>query len=592
METSSAILLVIMLSMMTLFFLQLIPIEITALIGLSALVLCQFITPEQAFSGFSSPVVVAMFSMFALGTALSTTGITDRLAVLVFRFAKKSEAWNVALVMGLGVFFSSFMNNVAAVALLLPVVASISLRARIPQSRLLIPLSFATILGGMCTLIGTSPNLMAAEILRTNGYESFELLSFLPFGASAAVVGIFYMSIWGRKRLPIGILRAQGPTEDELPALYGIHDHLFSVTVAKGNSAVGKSLSQLGFGHDLGSIIVSIYRAGKQILAPTGREVIQADDELLLAGKEEKLKNWGELTFEPQPPDRHLSSDSVAVFEAVLSPRSQLIGKTLQELAFRERYDCLVLEILRRSAPLRDDISTVPLEFGDGLLLQGPRSRLPLLQNDPDFLLLADVDAGGKRHKKAPFVFIALAVFFFLVIFQLLSVHLAAFIAALIVLLSGALPSEELYRSMSWRMIFFVAAILPLEIAAEHSGFPAWLSQHLLITFDNPSSFMLITLFMLAGSVVSQLIDPSIAVIFLGPVSIQISQKLGIDPHPFLMALTLGASIAFQSPYSQRANLLVMAAGGYQARDYLRVGGPFSLLVILVLLAAVAGFYL
>jgi di/tricarboxylate transporter len=591
METSSGIFFVIMLSMITLFFWQLIPIELTALTGIIALVLFQFITPEQAFSGFSSPVVVAMFSMFALGAALSSTGITDRLAVIVFRLAQKNEALNVALVMMLGVFFSSFMNNVAAVALLLPVVASISLRARIPQSRLLMPLSYATILGGMCTLIGTSPNLMAAEILRTNGYQSFSLLSFLPFGLSAAVVGIVYMSIWGRKRLPQGFLREQGPTEDELPALYGIHDHLFSVKVDKANPAVGKSLSQLGFGHDLGSIIVSILRSGKQILAPTGREVLKAEDELLLAGNQEKLKDWGELRLEAQPFDQHLSSDSIAVFEAVLSPRSQLIGKTLKELAFRERYYCLVLEILRRSAPLGDNISTVPLEFGDGLLLQGPRSRLPLLQSDPDFLLLADVDVSGKRHTKAPFVFFALAIFFVLVIFQILSVHIAAFIAAMIVLLSGALSTEELYRGMSWRMIFFVAAILPLEIAANHTGFSAWLSQNLLSTLGHPSSFVLVALFMFAGSVVSQLIEPSIAVIFLGPVSIKISEKLGVDPHQFLMALTLGASIAFQSPYSQRANLLVMAAGGYQVKDYIRVGMVFSLLVFAVLLAVVAGLY-
>jgi di/tricarboxylate transporter len=584
----------IMLCMVVSFFLQIIPLELTALTGLFVLVIAGYLNPVEAFSGFSSPVVIAMVSMFAVGAALSTTGITEILATRLFSRSINNEKACLILMMILGICFSSFMNNVAAVALLLPVVASVSTRAQIPQSRLLIPLSFATILGGMCTLIGTSTNLIAAEVLRNQGGDPLSLLSFLPFGLSASFFGVMFMALRGRTRLPKGSLRRQAPREHDLPNLYGVSQRLSKLKITPTSTVLRKSLAELGFGHDLGLIVVSIERNGRKILAPLGREVIRDGDLLTLAGDPaqcETLRSWGEIISENINLEPNLSSESIAVFEAVLSPRSRLIGKNLIELGFRERYDCLVLEILRRSSPIKSEIARIPLEFGDALLLQGPRSKLSLFHNDPDFLLMSDIDNIATQRRKAPFVIIALLVFFMLVITQIQSIEFAAFSAALIVLLSGALSTEEFYRTMSWRVVIFLAAIIPLQIVANRSGFPEWISHELLAVAGSPPPIVVLASFLLMGSLVTMAIDPSLTVIFFGPVAIAFARKISIDPHALVLAVTLGASISFASPFSQRANLLVMAIGGYSIRDYLRVGIPMSLLVSVATIISLAVYF-
>ncbi len=587
MEVHSIILLVISVSMIVCFFTQTLPIELTASTGLILFVIAGFMSPEQAFSGFASPVTITLISMFAMGAALSTTGVTDRLASVVYRIVEGDERGNILLVMLLGIFFSSFMNNVAAAALLLPVVASISIRTGIPQSRMLMPLSFAAILGGMCTLIGTPPNLVAHEALRSHGMHGYSLFEFLPFGLGISAVGIMYMMLWGYKKLPAGKQRVSAPTEQDLPRIYGVEQGLFSIKVSKSISASGSTLAELGFGHDLGLIVATIYRAGKPNLAPSKQARIYPGDILVVSGKLEdagKLANIGELVSQSEMKALTLSSDSIAVFEAVLSPRCQLIGQTLQEISFRERYGCQVLSILRRSAPICSEIGSIPLEFGDGLLLQGPRSKLQVFLNDPDFLILTDVRSGASRNRKAPYVIAGLITFFVLVGLQIQPVHVSAFIAMLIVLLSGALSTEELYRGMSWRVVLFVAAVLPLGIAVKNSGFPDWLSHEYLRLAGTPSPFIILTTFCVLGSVVSQLVEPSLAVILLAPVGIGIAEKLHIKPEALVMIITLGSSIAFQTPFSQRANLLVMAAGGYSVRDYIQVGFPLSLLATITAL--------
>lgn len=594
MDLSSAMLLTIIVGMIISFFRQEIALELTASTGLVLLVIAGFLSADEAFSGFSSPVTITLVSMFALGAALSTTGITDRLASIVFRLVRGHEKGNIALVMLLGVFFSSFMNNVAAAALLLPVVGSISIRTGLPQSRLLMPLSFATLLGGMCTLIGTPPNLVGHDTLKSHGFQGFTLFEFLPFGLGVSLVGICYMVFCGYKKLPIGKTPVSAPTEDELPRLYGVEQGLFAIKVKSQNEMAGATLAELGFGHDLGLVVANIYRAGKQISAPGSHVRIHGGDILLVSGKLEqtdKLASIGELISVDSLKQMALSSDSVAVFEVVLSPRSELLGKTLQEVAFRERYNCQVLSILRKSAPICSDLSHTPLEFGDALLLQGPREKLTLFQKDVDFLVLTDVRSGSSRRGKAPFVILALLLFFALVALQIQPVHVAAFIAALIVLLSGALSTEEFYRGMSWRVVLFVAAILPLGLAAQSSGFPEWLSHEILQVIQQPSPLLILAAFCVLGSIFSQLIEPSLAIILLAPVVIDLAERLNINPQPLVMGLTLGSSIGFQSPFSQRANLLVMAAGGYSVKDYIRVGLPLSLLATVTALVLITLLY-
>lgn len=750
--------------MIYLFLTEKIPVDLTALLGLLFFTLLGYLKPEEAFSGFSSPVVIAMLSVFCVGSALAQTGIGDTVALKVYQWTGKDERLNLIAIMLIAALVSSFMNNVAATVLLMPTVAAIADRTELSPSRLYIPLSFGILLGGTTTLIGTTPNMLAAQILENKGLPPFEFLDFTPFGVGLVVFGIIIMVGVGRRFLPNRSVARSTLNERDLPKLYRLHERLFSLRIPEDSSLHGKTLQQIHFGEALGAGVVAIQRHGRKILAPGAqdslqggdllfvrgrvseleeirkfqgitveawdtakiREVspkikgvifaaqrsdmmgrsfreinfrgkyglvvigverlgkivardvalerlqegdlyfaigteqaisefsesaefdvkrsgilpdellhnslfsivvpagsplvektvrdsrmgelsglsviglvrdgdmsfgipsthtIQAGDQLIVAGETDRvttLEHLGNLKVESENAEAELASGDIGVVEVVLAPRSQYIDKTLTEIHFREKFDFQVLAIWREGQPHRWRLSTLPLRFGDALLLQGPRSKVHLITSDPNFVTLSGAPKRPYRPAQSHQVLIGLFLMLALSVLHVLPVHIAAFVGALYVVLAGAITMQEVYHEMEWRVVVLVAALIPIGTALEHVGTPALASSGITGMLESLSPLGLLVAVSLVSSVISQALDSTLAVILLGPLTIEIAEHLGLNPYAYLMAITLSASIAFITPFSHRANLLVMGAGGYKNSDYFKVGTIITIVAFAV----------
>ncbi|MBX7144362.1 MAG: SLC13 family permease [Oligoflexia bacterium] len=595
--------------MVVLFLTEHIPLDLTALVGLLALLLSGYLTPEEALVGFSSPTTITLVSMFVLSAALRETGVADRAAHLVHRWVGQSEQRCVAAVILLGVVFSSFMANVAAVALLLPSVLALAQRARVAPSRLLIPLSFAVLLGGMTTIIGTSPNLLAAQLLRERGLESFHFFDFTPVGLGVALCGGIFLWLFGWRMLPVYQSHVHTGPRDNLPKLYRLYERVFSVRVPHASKLCGKSLSMLRFASALGSQVIAIVRGGRKRLAPRGTDVLEGGDLLVVAGQLsdlEELKQFshtdlkraviagaeqdldevrvlGEVEVVSENVASELESLEVGIVEVVLSPRSSLIGRTIREANFREQYGFQVLGIWRAGEPMRARLGNIQLQFGDALLLQGPRLRIPLLASDRDFVVLSESEPPAVRRYGAVLTVAAFVLMVALSVSGYMHIEIAALLATALVLLARVLPMQQVYREIEWRIVVFVSALLPLGVAVQRSGLADEGARLVLGLTGGASPWMALVLLALLASAISQLFDAAPAVVLLAPIVFQVATALKVNPHPLMLAVALGASIAFLTPFSHKAHLLVMHPGGYKSADYWKIGLLMTVLTFAVL---------
>jgi di/tricarboxylate transporter len=766
------VLLAVLLVMAVLFFTEKLPIELTAFLGLVFLTLGGYVKPSEAFTGFASPAVITMLSIFFVSGALLHTGVADMIGGRVRRIIGDREILLVLAIMAVGGVLSAFMNNVAAVAVLLPAVASIARKTGIAPSRLFMPLSFGAILGGTMTLVGTPPNILAGDLLRERGLEPFSLFDYTPIGAILLLTGMLYMITVGRWLLPRRNIAGGAKAGEDLSQVYHLQEAMFGIRVKKGSSLVGKTLADSRLGATLDAQVAGIVRNGHRQLAPGADTVLEADDLLLVEGRHDKVREmfgvhgieigdvaeevlseaWshvrcaaitveegsplvdtslralhfreqhgvlvvgirrdGELVGSDLPgtplrvgdellvmgsdaqvdaldvpascedcerpgrcmtdlfghvfllrinagstlaglrirdsqiaaaagltvvgirrgadtllavgPDTKLrsgdelmvtgdparvrtlldlgdaqlqqdvtktgiESDDVGIVEVTLAPRSRVEGKTLAEISFRENYGLQVLAIWRKGKPVHRDLARRRLRFGDALLVQGSRRKIRLLGADPDYTVLSPSAQQVRRTKRAPVAVGALVVMILMVVTGFQPIHVAAFTAATLVVLFGAIRMEEAYRAVEWKAVFLVAAILPMGIALERTGAALLASDAVSAATGPYGPYAAMAGLFTLSSVLSQCLDGAPAVVMMTPVVIESAAQLAISPHALMMGVSLAASAAFMTPFSHKANLLVMGSGGYRTLDYLRVGTPLTiiLLVLMVLLVPV-----
>ena len=769
-----AFLLAILAAMAVLFLTEKLPIELTAFTGLVILMFAGFVPAEEAFKGFSSPAVITMLSIFFLSAALLHTGVADRVGARIHRvFGSRQVPLLIAVIVLAGT-LSSVMNNVAATAVLLPAVASICRRTGVSPSRLLIPLSFGTILGGTTTLIGTPPNILAAEMLRARGYEPFGFFDFMPLGLVLLGTGMVFLVIFGRRLLPdrggatsvsrrsdliqvyqlhetlfsiqipegsqldrrtlqgtsigstlgvrvVGILRGgkrhlapeadtvlfagdillvQGRPddvrelfrvagsefaearpedveavaeqvsgftarlradsdlrgqslremdfrqrfggiviglkrdgkwintqlgtevvgdEDEILALgtrkaidekslhrhfttsslgksqfEELHDHLFVLGIPSDSGLVGRTIGKSRIGELVGLTICGIFRGEESLLGLEQTETIRAGDRLLVAGEPSRIRSLlslGSVQLQQEMTSHEIESDGVGVVEASVSPRSRAAGKTLGELEFREKTGLHVLALWREGELLYDGLGKIPLRFGDALLLHGPWKKIHLFSSDRDFLVLTSGNREERRTKKAPFALASLFVLVGLLAIARQPVHVSAFVAATFAILARTITMEEAYAAVEWRVLFLVATLIPLGVAMETSGAANLLSVVVTSLAGPLGPYGVLAGLVVLASLLSQTLDGAPSVILLAPVALNAAEQLGIHPHAVMMAISLAASAAFMTPFSHKANLLVMGAGGYRVKDYLKVGTPLTILQLVLIVLLVPVFF-
>ncbi|MFH1277186.1 MAG: SLC13 family permease [Candidatus Eisenbacteria bacterium] len=774
MTVEIGILFAILLAMAYFFFTEKLPVDLTAFLGLLVFTLGGFVTPAEAFTGFSSPAVITMLSIFFVSAAMLHTGLADLVGARVTKLIGPREIPLLIAIMLVGGVLSAFMNNIAATAVLMPAVASIARKTGVSPSRFFMPLAFGAILGGTTTLVGTPPNILASDMLRQRGYEPFSLFDFTPIGAVLLLGGILFMATVGRRLLPETTLADGSAGARDLAEVYQLHESLFSIKIPYGSRLDGLTLQQTKLGTALGVQVVGILSEGRKQLAPEantvllggdvllvkgrfddlqelfriqgveigearpgdfakasgrmtginarivtgspllgrtlrgvrfrehygviavgirregeildrdlglerlreddeilalgtqsqlellaqqrgmeisrvgealfqdmqghmfvlrvhegsaligasiggsrigelvgitvagicrGREtflaaspdlVLEAEDELLVAGESGRIRSilsLGDVQLSQNVQGAGLESEDVGVVEATVAPRSRAAGNTLAKMRFREKYGLQVLALWREGKAIHTNLAKMPLRFGDALLIQGPWRKIRLFGTDPDFVTLSTRAQEPKRTHKAPLAFAALLLLIGFVVTGYQPIHVAAFAAAIFVVLTRAITMEEAYRAVEWRAVFLVAAILPVGIAMERTGAAMVLSTSVTSVAGPLGPYAVLAGLVFLASLLSQCLDGAPAVVLLTPVVLQAADLLGLSPYAMMMGVSLAASAAFMTPFSHKANLLVMGAGGYKVTDYLRVGTPLTIILLAAIVLLVPLFF-
>lgn len=747
-------------------------IDLTALLVLSALALTGLVSPVDALSGFSNPATVTMWAVFIISGGLAKVGIANIIGRQVIRFSGKGEIRLIAMIMLTSGLLSGIMNNIGVAALMLPVVMDIARTTGRPPSKLLIPLAYGTLLGGMITQIGTPPNILISSALAENNLYAFEMFDYTPIGLLVTIAGVVFMALIGRHLLPNRdpITNIKDSSAADLGAMYDLEERMYSLRLPTSSTLDGQTLEESRLGEILGLNVSAIIRAGKPNLAPQPGDKLYAGDQLLVTGKVDQLVeikddqlslqteneltveqvmtkeiHFAELILKPEFPhlgktlkaldfrnhfrvavisitrngeaifgsvdelplaegdillvqgfrmhiealdsmnglqtadlhptrkawlDKHLmalnipkesalvgktlaeshladafglavlaierkgsthllpsaeyvfqandriyvrgeaedllalddlqdlqlSSDDeleatdlespeVGLVEAMLSPHTTLSGKTLEQLHFREKYGLNVLAIWRGGRPYRSNLRDIRLRLGDALLLHGPRRKLKMLASDADFLVLAEEIQEEPRFNKIPVALGIMGVVLIPVIFGWLPIYISAVVGAALMILSGCLSMDEAYRFIEWKAVFLIAGMLPLGIAMEQTGTARFLAESMIQLVGGFGPLAVMAALFVLTTLSSQVMPNAAAAVLLAPIALNTAADLGISPYALMMTVAVSASASFLSPVAHASNVLVLGPGGYQFRDFLKVGIPLTFVIMgLVLL--------
>jgi di/tricarboxylate transporter len=558
-------------------------VDVVAILVLLTLALSGVITAEEAFSGFASPAVITVWAVYIVSGGLFKTGVADVIGKKIARVAGHSEPRLIAVIMLACGTMSAFMNNIGAVAILLPAVMGIARQAKIPVSRLLIPLAFSSLMGGNMTMIGTPPNVLASSMLLERGMPSFGFFDFTPTGIIIFFVGVVYFVVIGRHLLP-------KRESLEKVSLNSLREYISEVRIPLESPLSAKTLSQSQLGAQYDLSVLSIIRSDKVKVVPFPDVRIRAEDLLIIEGTiENLLKAKEELGFLIESERKldfqgDLDDQDNHIFEATISPRASVVGKNLREILFRDQYGFTALAIWRQNEVITDRLRDVRLKFGDTLLLQGSRRRIGALQDSGDFLVLEPVDLEERRKNKMPLALSIVGLVLLLATFGGFNIATAMLIGAMGMVLTGCLTMDEAYQSIVWRSVFLIAGMLPLGIAMESTGTAQYLADNIVASLGAFGPYAVLAGIMVFAGLVTQPMSNAAATVLIVPIAIDIALSMGANPQSFVLATVIGASTSFLTPVGHQANVLVMGPGGYKFFDYAKVGLWLNIILIIVTL--------
>ena len=564
--------------------------DIVALLALLAVTLAGIVPADRAFLGFGHAAVITVAAVLVIGRALQNSGLVDLLANWVLKVGDRVTLQVTALT-GVVAALSAFMNNVGALALLLPIAIRMARKNGHPPSMLLMPLSFGSLLGGMTTLIGTPPNIIIASFRAQTDFGPFRMFDFTPVGITVALAGILFMSLIGWRLIP----QRKGQLSPE--ELFRIEDYVAEVRVPEDSKLAGKFVREVEETVESDITVVGLGRGERKLLAPSSYERLQTGDVLIVEADSEALKTFLDATKleligdeKEQGNDKGLGSDEVSVIEAIVKPNSPLEGNTAWTFNLRWRYGINLLGVARQGTRLKQRLKSIQFQAGDILLLQGPRERLQEALSVVGCLPLAErgLHFGPQRLALSLTIFtvsIAAAAGGFL------AAPIALAGAAVLMVLFKLISLREAYDSIDWPIIVLLGAMLPLGAAMETTGAADLVANGLLkISGQLPPLATLIIIF-LGVMFLSDIINNAAAAVLMAPIAMSVAQGMGASPDPFLMAVAVGASSAFLTPIGHQSNTLVMGPGGYKFSDYARMGFPLEVIIVLVAVPLILWFW-
>lgn len=593
----AAIVVTILAITIALFISDRLPLDLVALLSLAALMLTGVLTPAEALAGFSNPIVPMIAALFVVGAGLEASGVTRWLGAKLGRIAGSRERRVLLVVMLASAGLSSFMSSTGTVAILMPVVINTARRAGLAPARLLIPLAFSSLFGGMLTLIGTPPNLVVNDELRRQGVETFGFFSYSLPGLSILAVGIAFLIFVGPRLLPGRTSEADAPprsvTQAQLADVYGLGDQIVTARVVAGSPLVGRTLRDANLRKRYGATVIGI-RRGRDSERVVPDAVLHAGDRLRLQCPvpDQATGLLRDEGLEPVSDRDEMLPTGETMAEIVLPRRSSYVGRTLREVGFRTQHRSTVLAIQRGGETLPGRTGDVILRAGDTLLVKGPVSNIRLLsQATRDLVVVTETSPGATLGRTAPAAIVALVGMLVLMTFQLVPNVLAVLLAAIVMVLAGCLTTVEAYRRVNWESVMVIAAVLPMSTALEKAGAVAVLVDGLVAHLGGAGPVAILAVLFVATSVTSQVMSNTATTVLIAPVAFAVAAGLSLAPQPFLMTVAMAASTAFATPIASPVNMLVLNAGGYRFADFARVGIPLQLVLLVVVLLVVPLFF-
>jgi di/tricarboxylate transporter len=564
------------------------PVDITAIVVAIVLMLIGLVipeagvTPEEGIAGFGNAATITVMAMFILSAGITRTGAIQVMRDLLLKWGGKSPTRQIFVMGGIVGPITAFINNTAVVAIFLPIIEDWCKKERISPSKLLIPLSYATILGGMITLIGTSTNILASGVSERLGYGEFSLFQFTVLGLMTFVIGLAYLSLIAPKLLPDRIPATGGLMGDE----YQLKDYVTEVVVAPRSSLIGQTLQQSEIQRKFDFDVLEIIRNDEHFPQPLGDRLLAAGDVLLVRGsRQELLKIKDERGLDILADvqfgqiEAEMSSGEEKVAEVLILSNSRLVGSTLKDLRFRQRYNATVIALRRGEELVRDRLGKVSLRFGDLLLVQGPKQSILGLQTTRELLVLEQRDMENLRQDKA---MVAVAIAFAVIVAAALNwmpILVSALVGVILMVITGCLKPGEVYGSVRWDVIFLLAGLIPLGTAMDKSGATEWLAKTLVFLGGNLSGYWILLFFFMATSLLTEILSNNASVVLMIPIAVKVAETLQLNPYAFMFAVTFAASNSFMTPIGYQTNTMVYSAGGYKFLDFFRVGAPLNLLM-------------
>jgi len=576
----------LVLTALILFASEILSFDVVALMIMTLLMYTGILTTDEALSGFSNPATITIGAMFVVSEGIRRTGALEIVGDYFSTLGSLNYWVALALMMLIVAVISAFINNTAAVVIFIPVIMSTAREMGVSPSKLLMPLSFASMFGGVCTLIGTSTNILVSSIAKDNGLEGFGMFEFTPVGLIFLAAGFAFLFIVGPRLIPAR------RKDESLTDSFEMKEYLTDVTLEEAFEEEGKTPDEIVRHWDVDVDVVRVFRKGKAPETPRCRTALEVGDVLRIRGNPQELDKLIKAeAISLNPPqkwgDRHLTEGDYALVEGVIAPDSELASKTIGEINFPERFGAIVLGIRRRGELQHEKIEKIQLSGGDSLLLTVGYDQLPNLRNDPSFVFVSDVSVTDYKKNKMP-----LAIAILVGVVGGAALNLAPIVAtaaggAILLIVTGCVTSRQAYQSINWKVLFLLAGVIPLGTAMSKTGAARMLSDFVLESLGVWGPQAVLSGFFLLTMLLTEMISNQATAALLAPIAIQAAGHLGVDPRPFLLGITFAASLSFMTPMGYQTNTLIYGPGHYKFTDFTKVGAGLNLIFWIIATAMI-----
>ncbi len=569
--------LAVILAAVILFATEKLSVDLTAIIIMGVLLLSGIITPGEGVSGFSNSATVTVTAMFVLSAALRQTGAVNYLGTVTSRLFGLSYYAGLAATMAIVALLSAFTNNTPVVAVFIPILMSVSKDNRLSPSRLLIPISFASMFGGVCTLIGTSTNILVSSIAVNHGQPSFGMFEFTAMGSIFLLAGIAYMLLIGVRLLPRRHYEG-GPADR-----YDMAEYMTEIVVLPEARSVGTRLTESPLVRELDIDVLDVIRNGKRVFMPFSFITLREGDVLRVRCDVKQLQSMKDRMGIALKADRRGllpgdDGDDLLLVEAIVAHNSSLAGKTIRSAQFRSNYRANALAMRHRGQLFRKNFTDTPLKPGDALLIEVGKEHYDWLKSHDDFVIVSEIERPAYRKDRIiPALLIVLGVIVVPAL-GLAPIMVTAIIGCVLMVLARCITMEEAYQAIEWKVIFLLGGILSLGIALEKTGTALYLAKALIGILGDLGPVAILAALYLLTSLLTEAMSNNATAVLLAPIAIVLADSLGVSPRPFLVAVTFAASSSFMTPVGYQTNTMVYGIGEYRFSDFLKVGAPLNLL--------------